>query len=768
MTKHSNLERNILIMNLEKQLADCAKTRFNKTLAKCSDREAYKVLTEVTNDILNVSDPVSGEKKIYYISMEFLIGKLLSNNLINLGIYDDVDKLLRKNGKSLAALEELDVEPSLGNGGLGRLAACFLDSIATMGLPGEGIGCAWHFGLFRQVFSSNLQRAKKDTWMSADTFLQKTDTVFQVRFGKKKVRARLYNLNIVGYESGVNKLRLFDLESVDEGLVKSGIKFDKQAVSKNLTLFLYPDDSDEDGNLLRIYQEYFLSSCAAQLIIHQMREKGYDLRRLPDYAQIQINDTHPTLVIPELIRILVEDKAFSMDAAIRTVSKVCSYTNHTILAEALETWPMKYLRKVVPHLVPYIKELHERIAKKHKKEAVQIIDKKNNVHMAFLDIHYCHSVNGVAALHTEILKKSELKDFYKLYPKKFNNKTNGITFRRWLMLCNRPLSDYLTTMIGKGFHKDATQLERLLRYQNDSSVLNALDEIKQANKKRLADYILKKEGIKIDPNSIFDIQAKRLHEYKRQQMNALYIIHKYLEIKAGKTPARPVTYIFGAKAAPAYVIAQDIIHLLLVLQQIVNNDRKVSKYMKIVMVENYNVTYAEKLIPACDVSEQISLASKEASGTGNMKFMLNGAVTIGTEDGANVEIHELVGDDNIYIFGADADTVIEHYAKADYVSMDYYKKSKKIREAVDFIVSKKCLSAGHEKNLKRLHHELLSKDWFMTLLDLEDYIRVKDRMFKDYEHRKKWKQMMLVNIAKAGYFSSDRTIAEYNRDIWKL
>ncbi|MBR0164599.1 MAG: glycogen/starch/alpha-glucan phosphorylase [Lachnospiraceae bacterium] len=768
MAKHTSLQRDILIMHLEEQLEDCAKERYHKRLKQLSVRQVYRVLVQVVNDLLASSEPCAGEKKIYYISMEFLIGKLLSNNLINLRIYDDVARILKKNGFDLADIEEEEAEPALGNGGLGRLAACFLDSITTLHLPGEGIGLAWHYGLFRQVFSSNLQRAKKDVWMSDDTFLIRTDTTFDVHFGKKKVTARLYNLPVTGYDSGVNQLRLFDLETVDESLVTSGIRFDKKAVRNNLTLFLYPDDSDEDGNLLRIYQEYFLSSCAAQLILSQIREKQYDLHRLPDYAQIQINDTHPTLVIPELIRILVEDKAFSMDDAIDTVTKVCSYTNHTILSEALETWPLSYLRRVVPQLIPYIRELDARIAKKCPERSVQIIDSKKKVHMAHIDIHYSHSVNGVAALHTEILKTTELHDFYKLYPSRFNNKTNGITFRRWLMLCNRPLSDYLTTMIGSGFKKKASQLTRLLRYSDDEEVLDALDEIKRYNKKRLAEYILEKEGVVIDPDAIFDIQAKRLHEYKRQQMNALYIIHKYLEIRRGKKPARPVVYIFGAKAAPAYVIAQDIIHLLLVLQQLINNDKKVSKYMKIIMVENYNVTYAEKLIPACDVSEQISLASKEASGTGNMKFMLNGAVTIGTEDGANVEIHHLVGDDNIYIFGERAEKVIEHYAKADYVSADYYKKSKVIREAVDFIVSDKCMKIGHRRNLTRLHKELLQKDWFMTLLDLEDYIRTKDRMFEDYENRDKWKRMMLVNIAKAGFFSSDRTIAEYNRDIWRL
>ncbi|MBQ6735167.1 MAG: glycogen/starch/alpha-glucan phosphorylase [Lachnospiraceae bacterium] len=768
MSKHASLQRDILILNLEQQLENAAKKQFGKPLARCTDKQIYQVLVGVTNDLLSVSEPCAGEKKVYYISMEFLIGRLLINNLINLGVYEKVRAILEKHGRDLAEIGELDTEPSLGNGGLGRLASCFMDSIATLGLAGEGVGLAWHFGLFKQIFKNREQRTAKDVWMNADSFLRRTDTTFDVFFGKKKVTARMYDMVIAGYDSGVCKMRLFDLESVDESLVKRGITFDKTAVKKNLTLFLYPDDSDEAGNLLRIYQEYFLSSCAAQLIMQQMREQQYDYHKLPEHAQVQINDTHPSLVIPELIRILVEHKAFSIDEAIDLVSDVCSYTNHTILAEALETWPMRYIKKVVPQLVPYIRALDERVRIRFDNPKVRIIDSKQRVHMAHMDIHYSHSVNGVAALHTEILKKTELRDFYELYPKKFNNKTNGITFRRWLMLCNPELFSYLTELLGKGFHKNATKLKKLLDYENDKKVLDRLAQIKQHNKVKLAEYIEEKEGVALNPDSVFDIQIKRMHEYKRQQMNALYIIHKYLEIRRGKTPKRPITFIFGAKAAPAYVIAQDIIHLLLVLQEIINNDPKVNKHMKLVMVENYNVSYAEKLIPACDISEQISLASKEASGTGNMKFMLNGAVTLGTEDGANVEIHSLVGDENIYIFGKRADEVIAHYKNADYVSRDFYRNSKVIREAVDFITSAKCLKAGNKKRLTRLRDELLNKDWFMTLLDLEEYIRVKDKAFRDYEKRTAWKQKMLVNIAEAGYFSSDRTIRDYNRDIWRL
>lgn len=768
MALMDTIQREILEERLEQEMEALSQEMYGKRIAEISDKDLYYVILNLTKGMMSATIPTDGKKKVYYISAEFLIGKLLSNNLINLGVYDKVESILKAKGRNLAEIEEAEPEPSLGNGGLGRLAACFLDSIATLGLPGEGIGLNYHFGLFKQVFKDNLQTAEKDAWLEKQSWLTKTDTSFDVYFGKKKVTSRLYDIDVIGYDSGVNKLRLFDLESVDESLVKDGITFDKEDVEKNLTLFLYPDDSDEAGNLLRIYQQYFMVSNAAQLILKEMREKHYDLRKLYEHAVIQINDTHPSMIIPELIRILVEEKAFTIDEAIEVVSKTCAYTNHTILAEALEKWPYAYLEKVVPQLIPVIDELDKRIKAKYKDPKVQIIDKDKRVHMAHMDIHYGFSVNGVAAIHTQILEETELHHFYEIYPEKFNNKTNGITFRRWLLSCNRELTSLIEEGIGCGFKKDADELEKLLEFKNDEEFLNRLEAIKMDNKKKLAAFIQEKEGVEINPDSVFDIQAKRLHEYKRQQMNALYIIHKYLEIKKGKKPSVPVTYIFGAKAAPAYIIAQDIIHLLLVLQEIVNKDPEASKYMKIVMVENYNVSYAEKLIPACDISEQISLASKEASGTGNMKFMLNGAVTLGTADGANVEIHDLVGDDNIYIFGKDSETVIKHYEKADYVSKVYYKKSPVIREAVDFIIGEQAMKAGHKENLERLYKELLNKDWFMTLLDLEDYIAVKDKMLEDYKDREKWKKMMLVNIAKAGFFSSDRTIREYNRDIWKL
>ena len=768
MAAQTNLQKDILVLNLEEQLMEIAKEMYGKELSALTDQETYYAVLILTKRLMAVSDCNEGEKKVYYISAEFLIGKLLSNNLINLGVYDKMSDILEKYGKKLSVIEEVEPEPSLGNGGLGRLAACFLDSIATLGLPGEGIGLNYHFGLFKQVFKDKLQTAEKNAWIEENSWLTKTDITYDVYFGKKKVTSRLYDIDVAGYDSGVNKLHLFDIESLDESLVKKGIQFDKEAIEKNLTLFLYPDDSDEAGNLLRIYQQYFMVSNAAQLILAEMKEKKFDLRKMYDHAVIQINDTHPTMIIPELIRILVEEKAFTIDEAIEVVRKTCAYTNHTILAEALEKWPLKYLEKVVPQLVPYIKELDKRVAAKYKDERVQIIDKDGRVHMARIDIHYGFSVNGVAAIHTQILEETELNAFYKIYPEKFNNKTNGITFRRWLLSCNRELAGFLAETIGDGFKKDADKLEKLLEFKDTPAVLDRIAEIKYDQKKKLAAYVKENEGVTLNPDSVFDIQVKRLHEYKRQQMNALYIIHKYLEIKGGRKPSTPLTFIFGAKAAPAYVIAQDIIHLLLVMSDIINNDPEVSPYMKLVMVENYNVSYAEKLIPACDISEQISLASKEASGTGNMKFMLNGAVTLGTSDGANVEIHELVGDDNIYIFGKDSDTVIKHYEKADYVSKDYYKKSPVIKEAVDFIVSKEVLKVGKKENLERLYNELLNKDWFMTLLDLEDYIKVKDQAFADYEDHQKWKKMMLVNIAKAGFFSSDRTIAEYNRDIWKL
>lgn len=755
-------------MNLEQQLQAITQKNYGKDVKGCDDKELYYSILNLSKELIGEKPVISGNKKVYYISAEFLIGKLLSNNLINLGVYDELDELLKANGKSLSKIEEIEPEPSLGNGGLGRLAACFLDSIATLGLPGDGIGLNYHFGLFKQVFKDKLQCAEKNDWIEAQSWLNKTDVSFKVKFGDRTVTSRLYDIDVIGYEQGVNKLHLFDIETIDESLVKRGIDFDKEEIEKNLTLFLYPDDSDEAGNLLRIYQQYFMVSNGAQLILQEMKANGHDLHKLYDHAAIQINDTHPTMVIPELIRILTEEEGFTMDEAIDVVSRTCAYTNHTILAEALEKWPLKYLEKVVPALVPIIKELDKRVAKKYKDESVQIIDENDRVHMAHIDIHYGYSVNGVAAIHTEILKDSELNNFYKIYPEKFNNKTNGITFRRWLLSCNRELAAFLSKTIGDGFKKDADQLEKLLEHKDDQAVLDAIAAIKKNKKKELVDYVKEVEGVELNPDSIFDIQVKRLHEYKRQQMNALYIIHKYLEIKEGKKPTTPLTFIFGAKAAPAYVIAQDIIHLLLVMQEIINNDPEVSPYMHLLMVENYNVSYAEKLIPACDISEQISLASKEASGTGNMKFMLNGAVTLGTSDGANVEIHELVGDDNIYIFGEKSEQIIEHYEKADYVSKDYYEKSEVIKEAVDFIVSKEALKVGHKENLERLYNELLNKDWFMTLLDLEDYIATKDKMFKDYEDTQKWKKMMLVNIAKAGFFSSDRTIAEYNRDIWKL
>lgn len=755
-------------MELEQQLNELTGKTYGKSISACTNAQLYDCVLQLCRNKIAKTPAITGDKKVYYVSMEFLIGKLLSNNLINLGIYKELKHVLEKNKKSLSAIEELEPEPSLGNGGLGRLAACFLDSIATLGLPGDGIGLNYHFGLFRQVFQNHLQMQEKNEWQEKNGWLNATDITFQVPFGGKTVTAILYDIDVIGYENGVNKLHLFDIASVDEGLVKKGIDFDKTAVEKNLTLFLYPDDSDEAGNLLRIYQEYFLVSCGARLIIHEMKEKGYDLHRLYEHAVVQINDTHPTMIIPELIRILNEEEGFGMEEAILVVSKTCAYTNHTILAEALEKWPLAYMEKVVPGLVPIIKTLDKYVSERYQDEKVQIIDKDGKVHMAHIDIHCGFSVNGVAAIHTEILKQSELNHFYKIYPEKFNNKTNGITFRRWLLACNSELADFLTETIGSGYQKNACELEGLLQKKDDSQVLARLSEIKQKKKRDLIAYLQENEGVTLPENAIFDIQIKRLHEYKRQQMNALYIIHKYLEIKSGKKPKTPLAFIFGAKAAPAYVIAKDIIHLILVLSELVNNDTEVNPYMKVVMVENYNVTYAEKLIPACDISEQISLASKEASGTGNMKFMLNGAVTLGTRDGANVEIRELVGDDNIYIFGQDSRAVIEHYAKGDYEPEKYYEASPVIKRAMDFILSKEMLAIGQKENLERLYKELLNKDWFMTLLDLEDYIRVKEQAFADYCNQEKWRKMMLVNIAKAGFFSSDRTIEEYNRDIWKL
>ncbi len=736
-------------------------------IAACTEEQLYYGLLGIVKNLAKEKESQEGKKKIYYISAEFLIGKLLSNNLINLGIYDEVANMLAEYGKDINLIEQVEPEPSLGNGGLGRLAACFLDSMATLGMNGDGIGLNYHFGLFLQTFENRLQKENKNPWMEAESWLTRTDVTYPIQFGGFTVQSRMYDLDVTGFENRTNKLHLFDIETVDEGLVGEGINFNKCDIMKNLTLFLYPDDSDDAGRLLRVYQQYFMVSNAARLILSECEAKGCSLYDLPDYAAIQINDTHPSMVIPELIRLLME-RGIRMNDAIDIVSKTCAYTNHTILAEALEKWPMDYLNKAVPQLMPIIRELDTIVKDKFEDKSVAIIDEWNLVHMANMDIHYGFSVNGVAYLHTEILKKNELNNFYKIYPEKFNNKTNGITFRRWLMHCNKGLSHYLDGVIGTGWHKDANELEKLLAFASDEKVLEKLLEIKHENKKTLAAYLKGKQGVELDENSIFDIQIKRLHEYKRQQMNALHVIHKYLEIKKGKKPATPITVIFGAKAAPAYTIAKDIIHLILCLQELVNNDPEVSPYLKVVMVENYNVSNAEKLIPACDISEQISLASKEASGTGNMKFMLNGAVTLGTMDGANVEIADLVGKDNIYIFGESSDTVIAHYEKGDYVSRKFYEENEDIKEAVDFIVSEEMMQIGHREHLERLYNELLNKDWFMTLLDYKDYAAKKEEIYKDYEDRMAWAKKMLVNTAKAGFFSSDRTIAEYDKDIWKL
>lgn len=739
----------------------------SKSVAQASNREIYEALLLFVQKLAAGKERAAGKKKLYYISAEFLIGKLLSNNMINLGIYDEVKEMLFQNGKDICQIEEVEPEPSLGNGGLGRLAACFLDSIATLGLPGDGIGLNYHLGLFKQEFKDHLQKELPNPWIEKQSWLTKTDVVYPVSFRGLKVNARMYDIAVTGYHDQTNKLHLFDIDSVDEGIVEDGIHFDKEDIAKNLTLFLYPDDSDEKGRLLRIYQQYFMVSSAAQMILDECAQKGSTLYDLPDYAVIQINDTHPTMVIPELIRLLVE-RGLDIDEAIDVVSRTCAYTNHTILAEALEKWPIGYLKKVVPQLVPIIEILDDKVRRRFSDESTAIIDRNDTVHMAHIDIHYGFSVNGVAALHTDILKQSELNHFYKIYPDKFNNKTNGITFRRWLLHCNPRLTALLDETIKDEYKEDASKLVKLLEYKDDETVLKRLLEIKKENKKDLAAYLKETQAIEIDADTIFDIQVKRLHEYKRQQLNALYIIDKYLEIKEGILPKTPITAIFGAKAAPAYVIAKDIIHLILCLQEIINNDPEVSPYLKVVMVENYNVTKAEKLIPACDISEQISLASKEASGTGNMKFMLNGAVTLGTEDGANVEIHELVGDDNIFVFGASSDEVIEHYKKADYSAKDYYKKNPKIKAAVDFITEKQMMKIGCKESLERLQKELIGKDWFMTFLDFDAYKKAKDKALAAYTDQKEWAKKMLVNIAEAGYFSSDRTIEQYNRDIWKL
>ena len=750
-----------------KALETMIQNMFHKDCAACTDQEVYEALLTYTKEQLAAKGYHDGKKKIYYISAEFLIGKLLSNNLINLGIYDEVAEFLKKNGKSLAEIESVEPEPSLGNGGLGRLAACFLDSIATLGLPGEGIGLNYHLGLFKQVFEDNLQHEVPNPWITPDSWLTATNVTYMVPFRGFSLKSTMYSIDVAGYENKAIHLNLFDIDLADESMVHDGITFNKKDILHNLTLFLYPDDSDEDGRKLRVYQQYFMVSNAAQLILDEAVSKGSNLHDLADYAVVQINDTHPSMIIPEFIRLLGE-RGIDFDEAAEIVSNVCAYTNHTILAEALEKWPIHYLEDIVPQLVPIIRKLDEKVKAKYPAENLAIIDSNNLVHMAHMDIHYGFSINGVAALHTEILKNSELHQFYEIYPEKFNNKTNGITFRRWLMYCNQPLTMFISSLIGEGYKKDADELKKLLAYKDDQKVLDQLLEIKTNAKKICKDFVLENTGIEIDENSVFDIQIKRLHEYKRQQLNALYIIYKYLEIKDGKKPERPITFIFGAKAAPAYYIAKDIIHLLLTLETLIQNDPDVAPYMKLVMVENYNVSAAEKLIPACDISEQISLASKEASGTGNMKFMLNGAITLGTMDGANVEISDLVGKDNIYIFGESSDEIIKHYEKMDYNSRAIYEGDADIKKYVDFIVSEPMLKLGKEEHLRNFYNELLNKDWFMTLLDLKDYIKVKDQVFADYEDRNSWAKKMLANIGEAGFFSSDRTIAQYNKDIWHL
>ncbi len=748
------------------KLAEALKEKCGKEIQACDNRQLYQALLAMVQEEAAKRESGEGKKKIYYISAEFLIGKLLSNNLINLGWYDEVRDALADAGKALCDIEEAEPEPSLGNGGLGRLAACFLDSMSGLGLNGAGIGLNYHLGLFKQEFEDGLQKEVPNPWMEGQSWLIRREVSYPVRFGKLTVHSRLYDIAVTGYHNRTNWLHLFDVETIDEGIVEKGISFDKEDIAKNLTLFLYPDDSDEAGRKLRIYQQYFMVSNGAQMILDECVKKGCTLHDLPDYAVIQINDTHPSMVIPELIRLLTE-RGIDFDEAVEIVKKACAYTNHTILAEALEKWPIAYLKEVVPQLVPIIEILDGRIRRRFEDPSVAIIDSTDLVHMAHMDIHYGFSVNGVAYLHTEILKNTELKAFYQLYPEKFNNKTNGVTFRRWLLHCNHPLADFITGKIGAGYKKDADELQQLGAFEDEAS-LRGLLEIQHQNKVALKHYLWETQGVDVDEDSIFDIQIKRLHEYKRQQMNALYVIHKYLEIKKGKIPSTPITVIFGAKAAPAYVIAKDIIHLILCLEKIVNRDPEASPYLKVVMVENYNVAKAEKLIPACDISQQISLASKEASGTGNMKFMLNGAVTLGTMDGANVEIADLVGEDNIYIFGESSETVIGHYEKADYVPKDYYEKDEDIKEAVDFLVGKEMTAVGHKESLERLHKELLDKDWFMTLLDFQSYVKAREQAYADYEDRISWAKKMLVNISKAGFFSSDRTIREYDRDIWKL
>ena len=739
-----------------------------KALKECSDQELYLALLELVRaKSAERVKPVHG-RKLYYISAEFLIGKLLSNNLINLGLYDAVRDALAAVGKSMSDIEEVEPEPSLGNGGLGRLAACFLDSLATLNLPGDGIGLRYHFGLFHQSFEGDIQNEKPDPWLTAHSWTEKTDVTYPVELAGKPYTARLYKLAVTGYEGRTNTLNLFDLDTIDESIVHDGIAFDKTAIDENLTLFLYPDDSDEAGRRLRIYQQYLMVSAGAQLILAECAARGCDYHDLADYAAIQINDTHPSMVIPELIRLLGEH-GIDFEEAVEIVTKTCAYTNHTILAEALEKWPRAYLDAVVPQLMPIIEKLNALARTRSEDASLAIIDEDDVVHMAHMDIHFTHSTNGVAALHTEILKNSELHNFYELYPEKFNNKTNGITFRRWLLECDPRLTAVLEKHIGTGFRKDASELEKMMAFADDAAVLEELREVKSENKEALADWLRRTQGVTVDTGAMFDIQSKRLHEYKRQQLNLLYLIHQYHEIKAGHLPATPLVSIFGAKAAPAYIIAKDIIHALLVLSKVIAADPVVSKWLQVVFIENYNVTAAEKLIPACDLSEQISLASKEASGTGNMKFMLNGALTLGTMDGANVEIAQQVGEDNVYIFGQTSDQVIHRYAAGDYIAQQWYEGDPNIRRAIDFLTGPEMLAAGHAGNLCRLHDELIHKDWFQTLPDFNAYIVRKNQALSDYAcDPQGWRRKCLVNIAKAGLFSSDRTIAEYDRDIWHL
>lgn len=749
------------------RFTEYAETKLGKSLTQANNEEIYLSLLNFVKEEASHKVKNSAKRKVYYISAEFLIGKLLSNNLINLGIYKDIKEELAAAGKSIAEVEDVELEPSLGNGGLGRLASCFIDSISSLGINGEGVGLNYHCGLFKQVFKHNEQEAEPNFWIEDDSWLVPTDISYDVPFKNFTLKSRLDRIDVLGYKRDTkNYLNLFDIEGVDYGLIKDGISFDKTEIAKNLTLFLYPDDSDKNGELLRIYQQYFMVSNAAQLLIDEAIERGSNLHDLADYAYVQINDTHPSMVIPELIRLLTEKHGFDFDEAVSVVKDMVGYTNHTILAEALEKWPTDYLNEVVPHLVTIIEKLDALVRSEVSDPAVQIIDETGRVHMAHMDIHFATSVNGVAALHTEILKNSELKAFYDLYPEKFNNKTNGITFRRWLEFANQDLADYIKELIGDEYLTDATKLEKLMAFADDKAVHAKLAEIKFNNKLALKRYLKDNKGIELDEHSIIDTQIKRFHEYKRQQMNALYVIHKYLEIKKGNLPKRKITVIFGGKAAPAYIIAQDIIHLILCLSELINNDPEVSPYLNVHLVENYNVTVAEHLIPATDISEQISLASKEASGTGNMKFMLNGALTLGTMDGANVEIAELAGMENIYTFGKDSDTIINLYATASYVAKDYYDNHPAIKAAVNFIISPELLAFGNEERLDRLYKELISKDWFMTLIDLEEYIEVKEKMLADYEDQDLWMTKVAHNIAKAGFFSSDRTIEQYNEDIW--